>query len=422
MWVEALRYLLTRRGQGAKGGAHDRRLLVLARDCPPSNWGGVYRLIALLRATTNAEWTTEVVAGPPPTEIEPAGRELFADIPPEVRIHRWSAAQWTPSARFSPFVDGEFRSIGRVLGLTRELRAPYRAVIATGPHFAEFVAGAVLARRWGVPLVLDYRDEWCESLPPFVERGRTDRFWERFCLSRAREIVFTTDASRRHYLKVFPFLDAERTHVVRNGWDNLPEHTSPASAPDRKSDPRLRLGFYGWLGEHWDFPEFAATLIAATQAVPTLSARWSFRFVGRKTEENESLLASTALRSFVTSVPQIPFTQARQEMRRSSVLLLLNSPVQSRMLPAKLFEYVGARRPVLLYGTGGEMEACLRGIPGSRFVARGDPQALHRALRDIENGSAQYEIDQAPPNIVQGLSRDAQIKRFLQILEGLTDA
>src|SRR5207253_1449493 len=42
---------------------------------------------------------------------------------------------------------------------------PHQAIVATGPPFSSFLVGAALARYTGLPLVLDYRDEWnlCNS-------------------------------------------------------------------------------------------------------------------------------------------------------------------------------------------------------------------------------------------------------------------
>jgi len=417
-WSDAVRYWspFRRTRSSCSGG---RRVLILVRDCPPSSTGGVYRVAALLRALSRAGWETDVIAGPGPTETDETGRELEAGLPAETRVHRWTPAGTEPSTRFSPFVDGDFSAIRQILELAQQNQLSADAIIASGPRFAEFVAAMVLARRMSVPLILDYRDEWCENPLSFVERGPTDRFWERLSLSRADAVVFTTEASRRHYLASFPVLRRHPTHVVPNGWDDPPrfETASIPPYPDHEENARHPISFYGWLGDHWDLQEFGATLLRASREAPLSVNRFQFRFVGRKSPENLALLNSPGLSGLTAEVPHLPFALARSEMRRDAALLLLNNAALARVLPGKLFEYVAARRPVLLYGLGGEMETILRSIPGTRFVARGDARGLVAALEEIQRGLPQSEVDRAPSSLIHGFQRDVQMERFLAMLE-----
>jgi glycosyltransferase involved in cell wall biosynthesis len=70
------------------------------------------------------------------------------------------------------------------------------------------------------------------------------------------------------------------------------------------------------------------------------------------------------------------------------VLLLNDNAEMARYIPSKLYEYIGAGRPVLLFADGGETGALVREIGAGLVVPRGDPRALEAALESIARGEA----------------------------------
>src|SRR5262249_54326078 len=116
---------------------------------------------------------------------------LCRDVPADVPIRR--ARTWEPSYALKAAVGegtvshGKGRRVGRwfknllrragnlvlqpdpqILWMPNAVReglrwlreVPHQAILATAPPFSSFLIGAQLSRRTGLPLVLDYRDEW----------------------------------------------------------------------------------------------------------------------------------------------------------------------------------------------------------------------------------------------------------------------
>src|SRR5262249_7227247 len=83
----------------------------------------------------------------------------------------------------------------------RLLRAvPHAAIVASGPPFSTLLVGAILQGVSGLPLVLDYRDEWTLS-NRYLENKQTGpvaRFiqarMQRHALRRAAAVIATTKA------------------------------------------------------------------------------------------------------------------------------------------------------------------------------------------------------------------------------------
>ncbi|MGH7622214.1 MAG: glycosyltransferase, partial [Gemmatimonadaceae bacterium] len=166
-------------------------------------------------------WRIDAFCSEAPRTLREHGEELLARVPREATLHVVPPSSREPSYRFFPRVDGGFAN---ALGYARHAigtmaQDPPDVVLASGPPFFTFVAARLVARHFGVPLVLDYRDEWTECPFDFVDKGPHDRALESRCLRSADAVFFTTESHRRNQLAAFPELDARKTHVVPNGWE-----------------------------------------------------------------------------------------------------------------------------------------------------------------------------------------------------------
>jgi glycosyltransferase involved in cell wall biosynthesis len=105
------------------------------------------------------------------------------------------------------------------------------ALHASGPPFSVVLAGALLARVTGLPLVADFRDSWTlDASDPFgtmggpfqgrvtPTRARVLRALERWSLRHSSAVLFTSRATRALYTQEYPQI-AGRSHLIYNGAD-----------------------------------------------------------------------------------------------------------------------------------------------------------------------------------------------------------
>jgi len=115
----------------------------------------------------------------------------------------------------------------------RLLRAgPYRAVIVSTPPHAAQLAGARLARRFGVPFVADYRDPWYFGLPRSDYASHPTqillgRMYEGAVMRRARLVLCCAEGARQAAERLYDLNG--RTVTLPNGYDAEP----PVPRPDR---------------------------------------------------------------------------------------------------------------------------------------------------------------------------------------------
>ena len=377
---------------------------------------GVQRAVKFVKYLPQFGWQPSVLTVANPS-VPVQDASLASELPADAVVRR--ARTFEPSyavkstviaANERPGLRGRIKSLGRqvvntllqpdpqVLWLPAALRAgsallaetPHDAIVATGPPFSSFVLGAMLSRRSGLPLVLDYRDEWGLS-NTYLENKRVGRL-ARFVQERmqidvvgqASALVATTRASAETLEEVRAQSGSTaRVQWIYNGFDGA-DFPAVSEVPGCVS-PYYRLVYVGTL---WNLTS-PAPLVRGVQRLaersPALAARLELVFAGRRTPSQQAVVDQLRqLPCRVVEHPYLNHEHALELVRGADGLCVLLSdvPGAQRVVPAKLFEYFAARRPILAVAPPGECWKLLRDHPAVHLLEPGDPDSIALALAD----------------------------------------
>lgn len=414
--------------------AMEKRCLFIAYAFPPVGGAGVQRASKFVKYLPAWGWSPTVLAPSNPS-VPLFDESLCGDIPPGTPIYR--ARTREPGYAFKQIVsagahisDSTARRPGsmirrlargaaiavlqpdpQVLWLPAALRAglralrerPHRAVIATAPPFSSLLLGAILSRLAGLPLIVDYRDEWTLS-NAFAENRRLGPIsrmiqarMQRRVLRSAGAVITTTHASARALTRAAAEArSSARVMHIYNGFD--PDDFA-GSAIGQVNQAHYRLVYTGTL---WNLTS-VAPLVEAIQRVarrrPELMPRLEVILAGRRTADQQRLLDPLKpLGCRVTDHPYLEHRDMLQLLNGADALCVLLSalPGAERVVPAKIFEYMAARRAILAITPRGEAWELLRAYPAANLF---EPAQVDQISVFLE-----AEIERGPLGIPVGLS------------------
>jgi glycosyltransferase involved in cell wall biosynthesis len=265
------------------------------------------------------------------------------------------------------------------LGIIR--REKITAIVSSSPPVTNLLVGACLSWLTGVPLVLDFRDGWLhEPLRPDIVPGRArnviESWLERWVVRRAAAVV-TVSEPITAYFRARYALPAVRAVTITNGFD-ADDWQGVAAAP--REGKRLRLVHTGAFTGSKATRSLEPLLRGLALLTPEVRAEVELLLVGNLKAEEYALVDAFHVRDVVHAIPAVPRAQALGYQLSADVLLLVTGPDKG-VATSKLYEYLHARRPILVLGAADAAAAEIVRETRSGVVADwADPAAVAEAF------------------------------------------
>lgn len=350
-----------------------RSVLMLAYHYPPLGGVAVMRVLRFSRYLRDYGWEPIVVCVDGGAKHEPRDPDLMREVPSGIIIERvpcfepdnysdsWSVPREKVVRNLfklfdkTLFPDDRAFWVGPVVGRIQSLVKKHRPAVlwATAQPWSTLVAGMRAKQATGIPLVLDFRDDWTTSNADFrrTKRLAKERALEQAVLSAADAVVSVTPQIVEALVDRRPAnLRPEQFFLLPNGFD--PAHFPFEPAVPSQVDAPFVLLHAGGLYDKRPVTPLLEILSRWLKEHPERRERLKVVLAGRSTEAVRTEIAGSALSGVIETPGFLSHGQVRKMMRTSGVNLLMIEQVRSApwLFTGKAFEYLGARRPILMLG------------------------------------------------------------------------
>lgn len=292
-----------------------------------------------------------------------------------------------------PWATWRFFALPAGRRLIREQRPDI--IWSTFPIATAHVIAAKLHRESGIPWVADFRDNMTEADYPSDPIVRTvHRKLEREIVRDAKRIVLTTPGARELYTSRYSDEPEEKWCCIRNGYDERSFENIRVERTETANKP-LHLVHSGLLYPNERNPSgfFEALSIMKRHGVVSSSnLRITLRSTGHDSFHT-ALLRRFNIGDIVVIEPGVPYADAIEEMCGADGLLIFQGSNCNNQIPAKLYEYFRARRPIFaLTDPAGDTAKTMAQL-GMTAIARIDNAAdiqekFERFLSQVHDGQA----------------------------------
>ena len=415
------------------------RVLIITYYWPPSGGGGVQRWLKLSHYLLK-EGIQPIIYTPQLSDYPYRDDSLLREVDPRIEV--WRRPIWTPyllfrklvgAGRATPILEQSAfdpKNLGPIERLSLWIRAnffvpdpkvawvqpslrflckklrsePVDLVLSTGPPHSMHLIGMGLKRRLQLRWWADFRDLWTGwdvllSMRPTALAWALHKRLEGRVIKRCDKLLTVS----KHWAEAFQSAGATEPLTLYNGYDtaNLPSKKGSsrrevASGGRKEKFQLLHLGQLS-LSRSKCFWEALSSLI---EEDPSLRSSIEVALGGGIDPRIHKLTQQNPwLRSRVKWLNYVPHSSVFSYYQRASVLLAFAhpSPQIKGQIPGKLFEYLGARGPILYMGAAdGEAAALIRTQEAGLCVEQSDTTAIREAIHRLYCGIPLRYRDPSP--------------------------
>ncbi|MBN1139905.1 MAG: glycosyltransferase [Anaerolineae bacterium] len=409
------------------------RVLIIAYHFPPAGGAGVQRTLKFVKYLPQFGWEPVVLTakGKPPSLRDPS---MESEIPSDVVIRRTPALTfpaWFPwrlrhfITRWLLVVDEQIGWLPFAISQGKQLisQLGIQAIYTTSAPFTDHLIGSYLKRYTGLSWIADFRDPWVDNVtlafPTGCHRRLANRIESRI-FGYADRIIANTLPAQKFYRCKYPFLDDSHLLSIPNGYDRADFEQAIPLPFDPQRFTIVHVGsLYGQTRTARPFLQAVQRLLEAG-TLPRNRIR--VLLVGNVGKETHELAATHRLNDVVQFDGYVPHHQSIASLLSANLLLLIptSGPGSELFMPAKIFEYLAACRPVLALATPGAAADLIEEAQIGVVVAPGDVDKIAHYLVVLYQQWQRGELEITPNRkVIERYERRQLTGILASVLDGV---
>jgi hypothetical protein len=410
-----------------------KKVLIISYYFPPSGGPGVQRVLKFVKFLPQFGWEPVVLTvenGDFPARDE----SLVKEIPQTVKVYRTkifepyrlyrrltgrpanapvdveniphgikkrSATQYLAEFIRSTFFIPDARIGWMPYALPRALQIAraenVHAIYSSSPPYTTALIARALHRRTGLPWIAGFRDPWVgfiSSPERWTLPRKIDSSLEHAVYRDATILEAAWEGILLDFRQKYPEIDVEKCLHLPNGYD-------PEDYPtlEKETHERFAVVYTGSMYGRRNpktFLQAVEELVAEGKVSPE---KILLRFIGRFGNEVREMIRASRVGDSIEVIAYLPHSESIKHLLRADALLLVvdESKESAEIVPGKVFEYIGARRPIIALAQEGAVAGIIRETRAGFVADNRDIPAIKEAFIECYHNFL-YHTKQFEPN------------------------
>lgn len=345
-----------------------KRALFITLTAPPHRNVGTDRILRFIKHLQKFDWSGDILSAdsrkiamydastlkkiPKGTRIYHTRLlKIFLPVSAIMRILSKSWYNYMISAIFmvpDAFIGWVPFLLSKGKKLLLDNRNSYDIMISSSPPHSMHLACLALKKKFAIPWIVDFRDPWVDhpSLQGLMNIHRKfHAFLEAVVVKNCDAVIANTEKNAGMLCKRYP-AESKKITCINNGYDS-----DDFGGIETKNDRNNMTFFYGGiLYPQYDPEPLFRGIAEAIRKRPDIRKRISVKFVGSKSERKR--IYRYGLDDIVIEEPPVSQDGFFTQLKNSDVAVLILNPLNKKVdcsywVPAKLYQYLGAEKPIL---------------------------------------------------------------------------
>jgi len=289
-------------------------------------------------------------------------------------------------------------------------------IISSGPPHSMHMIAHGLKKRHNIKWIADFRDPWTDieyfdTLPLLAMSRAKHKKLEREVVQNA-DVLLTVSKS---WSELFNNLGAQKTSVLTNGYD-LDDYSHPSK---ESASNIFKIGHFGLYNKLRDHSFLWKTIQKISKTHTDFHSNLEFLFAGEVHDNFMENISTYQYQEKLQHYSYLSHGDSIKNMMQCDLLLVAQGQTKSvsGRLPAKVFEYLGARKPILAIGAkDSDLEKLLEPISYAWFVDFDNSKLLYDSILEIyETRHSKEEFN----DDITCFSRESQAKQVVNLINEL---
>lgn len=424
--------------EATKGDAKrvKRALLITFHFPPQSVSSGVQRSLSFTKDLPKFGWQPLVLSAMP-IAYEETNPSQLARIPKDVVVKRTfsfnAKRHLSIAGRYPEIIALPDRWVSWIVsavpvGWSMIKRYRPQVIWTTFPISTTLLIGLCLKRLTGLPWVVDFRDPMLQPEYPTRPLQRKIYRWiEKNTINSCNKAMFTTMRTCLAYQEQFPSCPREKFVVIENGYDE--EEFAAAEkikeTTKKSEEHKIVLLHSGVLYAEGRDPSAFLGAIALLKESGTLSKE-NFQVVLRAPGDLHyfmNLAIQYSVHDIVDVRAHLSYQEALIEMLSVDGLLLFQGTPYNHQIPAKVYEYLRAKKPILgMVDIAGDTADALRAFGLKDMADMNSIEEISLALKTFIDEIRLGKSCIPTQTVIEEASRRHRARQLAMLFDELTKA